>query len=38
MITIIDNGASLGAISRGRIASGLRNAAGMDFHPATGDF
>lgn len=37
MITIADNGSSFTAISRTQIASGLRNAAGMDFHPATGD-
>lgn len=37
-VTIIDHGTSLTATNLTQIASGVRNAAGFTFHPATGDF
>ena len=37
MITLIDNGATLTATNLTQVASGLRNAAGMSFQPATGN-
>jgi len=37
MITITDHGSHLSASAPRQIAAGLRNAAGMVFHPATGD-
>ena len=38
MITIMDTGTALTGTTPTQIASGLRNAAGMAFHPVTGDF
>jgi glucose/arabinose dehydrogenase len=37
-LTITDHGDRVTATDLTRIASGLRNATGFDFHPATGDF
>lgn len=37
MIRITDNGSSVSGADPVQIATGLRNAAGMDFHPETGD-
>jgi glucose/arabinose dehydrogenase len=36
-VTLTDNGASLTAIEHRQIATGLRNASGLEFHPQTGD-
>jgi glucose/arabinose dehydrogenase len=37
-ITITDNGTTLTASEHTQIATGLRNASGLAFHPQTGDF
>lgn len=37
MLTLIDDGATVSATNLIQIGSGLRNAAGFAFHPATGD-
>ncbi len=36
-VTIMDNGTSVSGTDLTQIATGLRNAAGFDFHPTTGD-